>query len=178
MVGGMAVDGRGLEGRLRSAVPVLLALAVVLVDLAPRPAAGGGGLAPFLTLAVVYFWSVYRPDLMTYPAVFAVGLVYDVLSGQPLGGTALALLLGRGVLIARQRFFYAKSFAVIWALFVLWAPAVEAIRYLAAATLVGALVDPRPLIVQCALTVALYPALSWLLVRLYGQVRVAGYAEP
>lgn len=167
-----------LERRLRAALPFVMAVFVVLVDLAPRPAGAGGGLAPFMTLAVVYFWSVYRPDLMTYPAVFAVGLVYDVLSGQPLGGTALALLLGRGALIARQRFFDAKSFAVIWALFLLWAPAVELARYLAAASIVGAFVDPRPLIVQCALTVALYPALSWVLVRLYGQVRVPAYAEP
>ncbi len=166
------------EHRLRAALPFALAAFVVLVDLAPRPAAAGGGLAPFLTLAVVYFWSVYRPDLMTSPAVFAVGLIYDVLSGQPLGGTALALLLGRGVLIARRRFFDAKSFGVIWALFLLWAPAVELVRYVTAAAMVGALVDPKPLVVQCALTVALYPALSWLLVRLYGQVRVPAYAEP
>ncbi|NBC96995.1 MAG: rod shape-determining protein MreD [Deinococcus-Thermus bacterium] len=174
----MEPKASSVEQRLRGALPLVLALFAVLVDLAPRPAGGGGGLAPFLTLAIVYFWSVYRPDLMTYAAVFTVGLVYDVLSGQPLGATALALLLGRGVLIARHRFFYAKSFSVIWALFLLWAPAVELVRYLAAAGLVGALVDPRPLVIQCALTVALYPALSWILVRLYGQVRVPAYAEP
>jgi rod shape-determining protein MreD len=104
--------------------------------------------------------------------------MFDVLSGQPLGATALAMLLGRGILIARQRFFYAKSFSVIWALFLLWAPAVELVRYLAAASMIGALVDPRPLVVQCALTVALYPALSWVLVRLYAHVRVPAYAEP
>jgi hypothetical protein len=52
------------------------------------------------------------------------------------------------------------------------------VRYLAAAGLLGALVDPRPLVVQCALTVALYPALSWMLVRLHGLVRMPGYAEP
>jgi rod shape-determining protein MreD len=173
----MGPNAGGIEGWLRGALPVVLAVFVVFVDLAPRPAAAGGGLAPFLTLVVVYFWSVYRPDLMTYPAVFAVGLVYDVLSGQPLGGTALALLVGRGVLVARHRFFYAKSFSVIWALFLLWAPAVETLRYVAAASLLGAMVDPWPLVVQCALTVALYPALSWVLVRLYGQVRVPAYAE-
>ena len=167
-----------LERRLRAALPLVMAIFVVLLDLTPRPAGAGGGLAPFVTLGVVYFWSVYRPDLMTYPAVFAVGLVYDVLSGQPLAATALALLLGRSVLVARQRFFYAKSFVVIWALFLLWAPAVELVRYLAAAAMVGAFVDPRALVVQCALTIALYPALSWLLVRLYGQVRVPAYAEP
>lgn len=173
----MPVSLPRIETRLREALPLLFALATVLVDLAPRPAAAGGDVAPYLTLGVVYFWTVYRPDLMSNPAVFAIGLVYDLLSGMPLGVTALALLAGRAILLARQRFFHAKSFGVIWALFLLWAPVVEVLRYGIAAASVGRLVDPTPLVVQCALTVALYPALSWILVRLHGQVRRADHAE-
>lgn len=168
----------GVEARLREAMPLAFALLMVFVDLAPRPAGAGGGLAPFLTLGVVYFWSLYRPDLMTYPAVFLIGLVHDVLSGLPLGVSALALLLGRVVLLGRHRFFYAKSFSVIWALFMLWAPGVELVRYLIAASALGVVVDPVPLVVQCGLTIALYPALSWILVRLHEQVRTRAYAEP
>lgn len=173
----MLVSGPQIETWLREAVPLVFALSVVLVDLAPRPAGAGGGIAPYLTLGVVYFWTVYRPDLMSYPAVFLIGFVFDLLSGMPLGVTSLALLVGRAILLARQRFFYAKSFGVIWALFLLWAPVVELLRYAVAALTVGRVVDPAPLVVQCALTVALYPALSWVLVRLHGQVRRSAHAE-
>jgi rod shape-determining protein MreD len=171
-------SGPQLQARIREALPLLVTIVLVLVDLAPRPAGAGGGLAPFLTLGAVYFWIVYRPDLMTGPAVFLVGLVHDALSGLPLGVTSLAFLLGRAALLARQRFFYAKSFSVIWALFVLWAPCVEIVRFALAAVAVGHLVNPVPLAVQCGLTVALYPALSWLLVRIHAQVRIQAYAEP
>jgi rod shape-determining protein MreD len=167
-----------LEQWLRQTVPFLVAALAILVDLAPRPAPGGGGLGPFLTLAVVYFWCVYRPDLMTYPAVFAIGLAYDLLSGVPLGCTALALVLGRGVLVTRQRFFYAKAFGVIWALFAVLAPAVELLRWGIGVVVTGVVVDPTPLLFQSALTVALYPALSWFLVRLHGRVLEGGHAKP
>ncbi len=167
-----------LETRLREGLPLLFALVLVTIDLTPRPAPAGGGIAPFLTLGAVYFWGVYRPDLMSNAAVFAIGLVYDVLSGLPLGCSSVALLLGRAVMVARHRFFYAKSFVVIWALFVVWAPAVELVRYAFTAASLGVLVDPLPLVAQCGLTIALYPALSWVLVRLHEQVRTRAYAEP
>ena len=173
----MALGNIGFEQRLRHTLPVLLAGLAVLIDLAPRPAAGGGGVGPFLTLAVVYFWCVYRPDLMSYPAVFGIGLVYDLLSGWPLGCTALAFVLGRGLLIARQRFFYAKSFFVIWALFAFLIVGVEAMRWGIGVLATGRLVDPTPLAVEAGLTVVLYPALSWLLVRVHDQVLVAAHAE-
>jgi len=171
-------SGPQLEARLREALPLVTTILLVLIDLAPRPAGAGGGLAPFSTLGAVYFWTVYRPDLMSSPAVFLVGLIHDAVSGLPLGVTSLAFLLGRAALVARQRFFYAKSFSVIWGLFVLWAPSVEAVRYAVAALAVGHLVDPTPLVVQGGLTIALYPALSWLLVRIHAQVRLEAHAEP
>lgn len=162
---------------LRQTVPFVVVGFAILVDLAPRPALGGGGLGPFLTLAVVYFWCVYRPDLMTYGAVFAIGLAHDLLSGLPLGCTSLALVLGRGVLVARQRFFHAKSFGVMWALFALLAPAVELVRWAVGAFATSSLVDPTPLVFQVALTVALYPAVSWVLVRLHGHVLESSHAK-
>ena len=167
-----------LQQALRETVPFVVAGLAILVDLAPRPALGGGGLGPFLTLVVVYFWCVYRPDLMSYGAVFAIGLAYDLLSGVPLGCTSLALVVGRGVLVARQRFFYAKSFGVIWALFALLAPAVELVRWTVGAIVTGAVADPLPLLFQSALTVALYPAVSWFLVRLHVHVLQGGHAKP
>ena len=166
------------EQRFRETLPFLVAAFAILFDVAPRPAAGGGGLGPFLTLAVVYFWCVYRPDLMSFPAVFAIGLVHDLLSGLPLGCTSLAFVLGRAVLVARQRFFYAKSFGVIWALFALLTAAVELVRWIVGVAVTGLMVDPTPLVAQAMLTVVLYPAASWLLVRLHGQVLAGAHAKP
>ncbi len=166
-----------LAAYVRESLPLVFTMLVVFVDLAPRPAPGGGGVAPFFTLVAVYFWCVYRPDLMGNVPVFVVGLVYDLLSGLPLGGTSFALVVGRSMLVAGHRFFRAKSFTVIWALFLLWAPGVELIRYLVMAAILGVVVDPSPLLIQCVLTIALYPTLSWFLVRLHELVRTTAHAE-
>jgi rod shape-determining protein MreD len=111
---------------------------------------------------------------MSHAAVFAIGLLYDLMSGLPLGCTALAFVLGRAALIARHRFFHAKSFAVIWGLFVLLVVAVELLRFVIASLVIGASVDPTPLAWQAALTIVLYPAVSWALVRVHGHIVVGG----
>ncbi|MFW5679145.1 MAG: rod shape-determining protein MreD [Pseudomonadota bacterium] len=174
----MSIRPLHLQQRLRHTVPFLLGVFAVFVDLAPRPAAAGGGIGPFFTLVVVYFWCVYRPDLMSHAAVFVIGLLHDLMSGLPLGCTALAFVLGRAALIARHRFFHAKSFTVIWGLFVLLVAGVEVTRFAIASVVIGGAVDPTPLVVQSILTVALYPAVSWALVRVHGHVVVGGDAEP
>ncbi|TVQ34533.1 MAG: rod shape-determining protein MreD [Geminicoccaceae bacterium] len=162
------------EQGLRYTLPLLVAMLAVFVDVAPRPAAGGGGLGPFLTLIVVYFWCIYRPDIMSFAAVFGIGALFDLMSGQPLGLTSLAFVLGRAALMARQRFFHAKSFMVIWALFVLLTVGVESVRWALGVVVTGAVVDPSPLVFQALLTIAIYPAVTWVLVRLHGQVLVGG----
>ncbi|MEO1090833.1 MAG: rod shape-determining protein MreD [Pseudomonadota bacterium] len=174
----MRLSGPELERRVRSLFPLIVAVFAVLVDLAPRPAVGAGGLAPSLTLGVVFFWSVYRPDVMSYGTVFAIGLLHDVLSGLPLGLSSLALLFGRAVLMSGDRFFHAQPFAVIWVLFIVWAPAVEGVRYVAGSLLTGAFGNPATVVFQAGLTIALYPALSWFLVRLHQHVVQVPHAKP
>lgn len=170
-------SGQSFVHWLQALLPLASALLAAAIDLAPRPAAGGGGVSPFLTLAVVFFWSVYRPDLMTAPAVFVVGIVYDVCAGLPVGLTSLVLLLMRRLLIVHQNFVYAKPFLVVWALVLVVVPVVALVRYAFGALWFGVLADPSPMLVEAALTIAWYPVLAWLLVRLHGQIAPARHAE-
>lgn len=165
---------RPVDLGLRRLLPLVTALAAILLDLLPLPSPGPWGLASFLTLGVVYFWSLYRPDLFTYGAAFVVGLLYDAVAGLPLGLSALALLLARHAMVAHQRFFLAKSFAVVWFCFALLALAVEGLRFLVACLWWGRLFSLSPLLFEIGLTVALYPVLSWLLVQVHARIpRVA-----
>jgi rod shape-determining protein MreD len=166
-----------LDLALRRMLPFLTALLAVLVDLLPLPAPGPHGVTSFLTLGVVYFWSLYRPDLLAPGAVFVTGLVYDALAGLPLGLSALALLLARYVMVSHQRFFVAKSFLVVWCCFVLLAVAVEGLRWAIGCLWWGRWLAPMPLLLEIGLTVALYPCLSWLLIRLHGQIPRVAHAS-
>jgi rod shape-determining protein MreD len=161
---------RHLDAQLRALVPFATALIAVLIDVTPLVGAGPTGLTSFSTLCVVFFWSLYRPDLFTPTAAFLAGLVYDGLSGLPLGLTSLALLLVRNLMILQQRFFVTRSFLVIWSCFLLLAPAVEGARWLLSSLWWGQLFAPQPMLLELLVTATLYPAVSWLLSRIHNQI--------
>ena len=157
-------------------VPLLTGLAAALLDLLPLPDAAPRSLAPFLTVCVVYFWTVYRPDLLPPLAVFVVGLALDAAGGLPLGLTALCLLIARALLMPGQRFLLRQPFPVVWAGFLLVVLAVAGAALAAGVAVLGPCVPARA---RCcsrpALTFAVYPPIGWLLARLQRRL-VAGAA--
>lgn len=167
---------RQLDARARSLLPLTSAVAAVLLDLLPLPAAGQGVVSSFVTLCVVYFWSLYRPDLFTPSAAFVTGLIYDGLTGLPLGVTSLMLLLVRSLMVTQQRFFIARAFPVIWACFLVLAPIALLARWLVVSLWWGHLFALPPLAVELALTVMLYPLASWVLGRIHNRIPRLIYA--
>lgn len=157
-----------LDAQLRMALPLVTGLLAVLVDVLPVQGTGMESVGSFTTLAVVYFWSLYRPELFSITATFLSGLVYDALTGLPLGASSLVLLLVRQLIVTQQRFFLARSFPVIWACFLLLAPVAVLSRWLLVCLWWGTLFPLGPVLVELLLTLALYPMVSWLLGRLHG----------
>lgn len=155
-----------IERWLRGLAPLLTGLAAALLDLLPLPDAAPQSLAPFFTICVVYFWTVYRPDLLTPLAVFVIGVALDAAGGQPLGLTALSLLIVRGVLMSRQRFLLRQPFPIVWACFLLVVVGVAAVRWLLASVFWGRLLPFEPALLEAGLTFAIYPLIGWLLARL------------
>lgn len=165
-----------LDAQLRSLVPAATALFAVMIDALPLGGPGFESVATFSTLCVVYFWSLYRPDLLTTMTAFVIGLVYDALTGLPLGSTPLVLLLVRNLMVTQQRFFLARSFPVIWACFVLLVPVALLVRWLVVSLWFGFLFPIAPVMVELGLTLALYPPVSWLLGRLHSRIPRLIYA--
>ena len=120
---------------------------------------------PNVGLIAAYYWGIYRPDLFPATAAFAVGLWQDVLTGTPLGMNALVLLAIHWFILSQRRFFQGKSFAVVWWAFALVATATAALLWLIAMAYHARLLDATPAAFQGALTVALYPFLTWVFAR-------------
>jgi rod shape-determining protein MreD len=168
---------RQLDARLRALAPFAIALAAVLLDVLRFLGLGPWGITPFSTLCVVYFWSLYRPDLFGAVAAFSTGIVYDALAGLPLGLTALILLLVRQLVVVQQRFFLARSFPVIWCCFLLLAPAALIARWLLVSLWCGRLFALAPVLLSVLLTVALYPLASLLLTRIHNGIPRLAHAS-
>jgi rod shape-determining protein MreD len=159
-----------LDARLRVLLPLALAVGAVLIDVLPLLDLGPWGLTPFSTLCVVYFWSLYRPDLFGTVAAFATGIIYDAIAGLPLGLTALILILTSRFVVMQRRFFAARSFLVVLSCFLLLAPAVAIARWLLACLWWGRTLPFQPIVLSLLLTMALYPIVSLLLARVHHHI--------
>ncbi len=159
-----------LARQLQSLIPLATALLAVILDAMPLPFRGLDLLTAFFSLSVVYFWCLYRPDLMTPGAVFLTGIVYDSLVGMPLGLTATVLLLVRYVVLSQQAFFLSASFLIVWLCFAVLAPLVEILRWFLAVLWLGRLFDVTPALFQAGLTVAMYPVVSRLLISVHDRI--------
>ena len=171
----MTPDPIGRVKRALSALaPALVTLALVLATQLPYGIPHFAQVTPFFALMAVFYWSIYRPEKLPPPAVFAIGVVQDMLGGGPIGMIALMLLGVYGVGVSQRRFFLGKSFLVEWCGFVVIGAGAVAAAWFVASLYYATLLDPRPLIVQALLTVALYPCMTWLFVRV--QRRFMRYA--
>lgn len=154
-----------LGAALRRAVPFLTAVLAVLVDMLPVPSAAPSALAPLTTVAVVFFWSMHRPDLMTPVAAAGAGILFDALAGLPLGLTGLALLLTRALAAAPDPILHDRPALLVWGSFLLVAAAALLLRWLVASVWSLQLFALRPVLFELALTVAVYPLVAALMGR-------------
>ncbi|MFQ5535048.1 MAG: rod shape-determining protein MreD [Sphingomonadales bacterium] len=148
------------------ASPVLSCLAMVFVIAMPYRIPGFATVMPQLPLIAVFYWGLMRPDLLPAAAVFAVGLLNDIVTGGPLGLSAIALMLARGLIVSQRRVFLGKPFIVGWCGFAIVALGVGILEGLLVAAYYKAVPSLDPVLVRFLLTVAAYPAVAWLLAHL------------
>lgn len=139
-------------------------LTAVALSLAAAPV-GLPGLGAAIALPAIVFWSLFRPAAMPPPAVFALGLLQDLLAAAPLGAGVLVLLLAHGVAVRWRRTLAAQSFLVVWLAFCGIAALATGLDLVLYALLAWRAVPPAAAAEAFWLTVGLYPAIAWVLTR-------------
>ena len=120
---------------------------------------------PTLALMAVYYWGLHRADLLPAPAIFVVGFLQDILSGGPLGMNTVIFLAVYGICVSQRRFFYGKSFLVVWWGFMVVAAGALILEWVFTSVLVETVISPRPAYFKYLITIALYPVIAWLFAR-------------
>lgn len=151
-----------LRRLLLGAVPVLLTVALLLLLSLPLPLPYVSTAPPLVALIAVYYWAIYRPDLMPPGAACLLGLFVDVLGGGPLGLNALVLVCVQWISVHQRAALADKSFYVVWLAFGLIAPGAATLAWLVACVMLMAPLSPLPGLVQAAVSVALYPLVTGL----------------
>lgn len=165
MTSGHTSLARTAEHSPKRFLPLLTAVLAVTIDALPLPNAAPDGVAPLFTLAVLFYWALFEPALLTPASTFGMGVLFDLLSGMPAGHSATAFLGARLLLGPGQPYLRAQPFAVVWFCFALAAAVVEALRWLLACLWWQHLFDPAPVFDEYLLTLLSWPAVCYLLSR-------------
>lgn len=150
----------------RRFVPFGVTLILMLFAMTPTFIPGLSQITPMYALMAVYFWSIYRPDLLGYGATFGIGVLEDLLAGTPLGSGALILLLCQRVVFQQQKFFNNKPFGIIWLAFALVAAGAGFLRWICVGLVAPSGFTPiSQMLTATVMSIALYPVVGWLLAK-------------
>jgi rod shape-determining protein MreD len=155
-----------MDHAARRLVPFGVTLTLMLFAMTPTYVSGMSHITPMYAFMAVYFWSIYRPDLLGYGTVFAIGIMEDLLAGTPLGSSALMLLICQRVVLRQQKFFNSRPFILIWVAFALLTLGAIFLRWLCVGLASASGFTPFSAAIGCYfMTVALYPIVAWLLAK-------------
>jgi rod shape-determining protein MreD len=167
--------GRIADVKRRIVPGFTLAILVLLAHL-HLPIPFYSQISPALTLMGIYYWVVFRPDLMPRVLVFIVGLLQDALIGAPFGLTALTFLVAHTFVLSQRRFLVGKPFWIFWAGFAIVALVAGVLTWMLASALRGAILPSDVVLVSIVLTVFVFPVVAWCL--LHTQRWLVEAAEP
>ncbi|MDH5748805.1 MAG: rod shape-determining protein MreD [Rhodospirillales bacterium] len=145
----------------RRVTPFGLTVLLLFVGLLPIHVPGFARVAPLFPLMAIYHWTIIRPDVMPPIAVFAIGLLQDLLTGAPLGVSAAVYLGVYGAVLSQRHFFLGKSFLIIWIGFSLVAAASGIVSWIIVSVLNLTLLEPSASFYQYLMTVSFFPLLAW-----------------
>jgi len=156
-----------LDLAIRKLTPFLVSLALVMLNLMPLHLPGYAAISPNFALMAIYYWALHRPSLLPSSAVFVIGLLQDILSGGPVGKNATILIIVYIIAVSQARFFYGKSFLVVWWGFLIVSLGVAAMEWFVATVFAASLLALEPALYECAMNVAAYPIFGWLFVQVH-----------
>jgi rod shape-determining protein MreD len=146
-------------------LPIATTMLAALLSIEPLHLDGYAALTPAFTLMATYYWTIYRPDLLSAPLLFLIGTIQDLLSGGLPGETAVTLLLARAILLPQRHYFVDRPFPFIWAGFTLLTGGAVLFSWALHSLLAAELLDLRGPVLRAVLTISAFPIASFLLGR-------------
>ncbi|MFD2204040.1 rod shape-determining protein MreD [Kiloniella antarctica] len=150
-----------IDGLARSACPFTITLLLTIFFLIPLHIPNLSEVVPSVLLISVFYWTLYRPDLMPIWAVFGLAFIHDLLAGTLLGVGPFILLLFCLALNGQRKFLAQAPFAVLWISFFILSSLAFTVQWIMIYLLETGTPDFRPVLFQNLTTVAVYPAFSW-----------------
>lgn len=142
--------------------PYLVAIVLMLLIRLLADSQSFGSFVPMVGLMFTFFWTLHRPLLVPFWAVFLLGLIEDIISVGPLGLTSILLLIVVAALHDQRKFFLNRAFALSWAGFAILSVLAYVVTWLLTSFHEMSAMPPLPLLAQVATTVLVFPLFAWL----------------
>ncbi|MBM84612.1 MAG: rod shape-determining protein MreD [Rhodospirillaceae bacterium] len=151
----------------RAIMPTITTLLLALLDVIPIGVPAISDVSPLFTMMAIFYWAVYRPDLVPPFVVFLIGLLQDILLGNPTGLFALVLLGVLGATLSQRMAFVGKPFVFAWLGFAVISAAAFFTMWLLTCVLTTQIVLTTDVFFQYGLTTCCFPVAAWLFVRIH-----------
>lgn len=162
-----SASGARLVTGARACVPTAMTLAMILVAVMPTDFVRSGMMSFLVALICVFYWSIYRPDLMPAWAAFTIGIFSDLVTGGPIGLNAVVLLTVHWIVAGQRRVFIGKPFPITWLGYLLISMPGCFVYWLIASIYFTTLLAPQPIVGAYIVGILLYPLAAFLLWRLH-----------
>ena len=150
---------------VRHMVPIGSSLFLVLLTATPSKIPNFSVIEPMVSLMCVFYWSLYRPDLVSIHVTFVLGLLVDFLGMFPLGSHSLLFLLAHSVTVSMRHFLLEASPMMMWFVFSI----IAAGTYVLLWVIITLFYGPSPIktvFFSYIMTVSIYPVINRFLARL------------
>ena len=150
----------GLGDWIRQSLPAMMLIVLALVQQIPFYIPDVSYIVPSLVLGGVFYWSIYRPDLIPTLLVFLLGIFDDIMTSQMMGMNAFILLIAYGLCQWQRRFFFKRSFAIMWWGMIIATILLSTVKWILSMILYGQTLSYLPVFFTILSTIAVYPVLS------------------
>jgi rod shape-determining protein MreD len=151
--------------------PFMTGVFLILLTLLPFNVSGGWLVTPALPLMAVYFWALYRPDLMPPGVVFTLGLLTDFMSSSFLGLWAFVFLVAYAFVSTQRSNLLTRVSHRIWFGFGLVMSIATVTTWLFTSIVFTEFLSPWPFLVQGVLSVLLYPLVGRVLAIFHARLQ-------
>jgi rod shape-determining protein MreD len=155
---------------LRQATPMALTAVLAVLSVVTVGIPGYAAVVPGYTAMATFYWAVFRPDLQPASALFLIGVLQDILTGTPLGLTAVSLLLLHALALSQRRALVTKPFLLTWLGFVVIQLPIAVLAWGMMSALQFRVIGPEPAFFQYLVTVLGFPVVAWVFVRVHRYV--------
>lgn len=149
-----------LDRWARASAPTISVVFLVVLSVVPWPLAGYGAVAPLIALVGIYYWIIHRPELMPFSAIFAIGLVQDLLTAGHPGVNAFVFLVAAWAVLAQRRTLAGLPVLLVWFGFAMTAGLAAGLEWAVASALAGEPMAARATVYRALVTAACYPLVA------------------